>query len=229
MAAVKELKRITLFPKDDQFLTQERLMSYIVPMGDLKFLPAAKKGLSLKAVPSGELKVVESWAVDFTNVDDGVKVSVTVDRIDILCEGETDWQHFFDQAEKIIKIVLQNNPLGIARVAVGYASTRYMAENEVRPLLGEGKEETDLRKFKEKTDKIVLVDALKDAEGKEVLKYNDVHTIIVSAGHDGWTLSDDYDINTVVGSDEGTVTSNMSLFLTVGIGKLSSLAQSKEG
>lgn len=229
MTAGKELKRITLFPKDVQSLTQERLMSYITPMGDLKFLPAAKKGVSLRPVASGELKVVDSWAVDFTSVDDGVKVSVTVDRIDILCERESDWRHFFDQAEKIIKIVLQNNPRGIARVAVGYASTRFIAENKVRPLLGEGKEDTDLRKVKEKTDKIVLVDTLKDIEGKELLKYNDVHTITVTAGQDGWTLSDDYDINTVVGSDVNVVTSYISLFLTVVIEKLSSLVQNMEG
>ena len=229
MTVEKENKRITLFPNDAHPLSEEALIDYVSPMGEIDFLPKVNKGVTIRIDPSGNVDKIDAWTIEFNHSENLFKVTVDVDRVVIESESAIEWRSMLEKVYPIIEIVVKNNPEGLSRIAVGATAIGSASLEELRDFINISNEEIQDKSAREKIVRFVRVCCLPDDNGEELLKYNDVHTYKVIWQKDEFNYINDYDINTSADTDAEVVTSSLNRFLSDVIERLSETCDSHKG
>lgn len=230
MIITKETKRFTFFPKDNSLLSTEKIMEYITPMGALNFLPNVSKGYSVKFKGAQVESTEEAWTVDFNSSNqENIKVTVSDERIDILCFADLDWDEVLAKVKPVISLISANNPKGFNRIAIGSTFNGNVGNDEIEDrftlFAQEAKEERvqDLMKRSVRLEEIPL-------EGREIkLELNDVQTLTLTRKERDWNFTYDVDINTIVKSDSKVVTESIDIIFNFGKKKIAEYYESFKG
>lgn len=214
MTIEKEIKKITLFPNEVHPLSEDALIDYVSPMGELEYFPKVNKGFTIRVSPDGRVDKIDAWTAEFTHKENLFKVTVDVDRVVIETTARVELHEMLEKVTPIINIVIRNNPQGLSRIAIGFTTFGTAKLEELKNRIRISEEEFKDESAREKREQFVKVKGLKNEKGVELLKYNEVHSFKVIWHREDMRYIDDYDINTSIDTPIEAIIPSMDSFFS---------------
>ena len=127
-------RRVTLFTSIPMVYNEQTIHDYIQKLSSLKLIPSLNKGFGLKVGSDGSVIPEQMISLDFKNLEDTFKVTLGLDRFDIISalEGEKleDFLLKTDNVKKSLSAIYTNeyNRIALGLIAFIPASSEIMDE-----------------------------------------------------------------------------------------------------
>ncbi|MEE1083624.1 MAG: hypothetical protein UH850_07815 [Paludibacteraceae bacterium] len=196
-------RRVTLFTSTPMVYNEQTIPDYIQKFSTLKLIPSLNKGFGLKVGPDGSVVPEQMISLDFKNLNDTFKVTLGLDRFDIISALEDEiLEDFILKTDNVKSSLSSIYPNEFNRIALGLivfipASSDKMDE-VYKNLFNFSREEFPVEWS------ISKVIRSKVSNDEHEMTINNVYTfsrkIIINQGQNVEGLVLECDINTLVGT-----------------------------
>lgn len=209
-------RRATLFVNTPMIYNDQTLPDYIQSVAELKLIPSLNKGLGVKIAPDGSVIPEQMISLDLKNIEDSFKVTLGIDRFDIVSSlNDNSLDCFLQKVKEVINALNKiysgkYNRLALGSVCIFYTTPEKMnllynkmvnTESEEQPV------EWSIRK--------VIRTAIENERYRLII--NNVYTIsrrtVIEGGSNTDSIVLEHDINTLVGSDLSAIADLSDLFI----------------
>ena len=96
-------RRATLFLNTPMIYNDQTLPDYIQSVAELKLIPSLNKGLGVKIAPDGSVIPEQMISLDLKNIEDSFKVTLGIDRFDIVSSlNDNSLDCFLQKVKEVI-------------------------------------------------------------------------------------------------------------------------------
>lgn len=96
-------RRATLFINTPMIYNDQTLPDYIQSVAELKLIPSLNKGLGVKIAPDGSVIPEQMISLDLKNIEDSFKVTLGIDRFDIVSSlNDNSLDCFLQKVKEVI-------------------------------------------------------------------------------------------------------------------------------
>lgn len=197
-------RRATLFLNTPMIYNDQTLPDYIQSVAELKLIPSLNKGLGVKIAPDGSVIPEQMISLDLKNIEDSFKVTLGIDRFDIVSSlNDNSLDCFLQKVKEVINALNKIYSGKYNRLALGSVCIFYITPEKMNLLYNKMVNTESEEQPVEWSIRKVIRTTIENEKYKLVI--NNVYTIsrriVIEDGSNTDSIVLEHDINTLVGSD----------------------------
>ena len=209
-------RRATLFINTPMIYNDQTLPDYIQSVADLKLIPSLNKGLGVKIAPDGSVIPEQMISLDLKNIEDSFKVTLGIDRFDIVSSlNDNSLDCFLQKVKEVINALTKIYSGKYNRLALGSVCVFYITPEKMNLLYNKMVNTESEEQPVEWSIRKVIRTAIENEKYRLVI--NNVYTIsrriVIEDGSNTDSIVLEHDINTLVGSDLSAIADLSDLFI----------------
>lgn len=209
-------RRATLFVNTPMIYNDQTLPDYIQSVSELKLIPSLNKGLGVKIAPDGSVIPEQMISLDLKNIEDSFKVTLGIDRFDIISSlNDNSLDCFLQKVKEVINALNKIYSGKYNRLALGSVCIFYITPEKMNLLYNKMVNTESEELPVEWSIRKVIRTAIENEKYRLVI--NNVYTIsrriVVEDGSNTDSIVLEHDINTLVGSDLSAIADLSDLFI----------------
>lgn len=209
-------RRATLFINTPMIYNDKTLPDYIQSVAELKLIPSLNKGLGVKIAPDGSVIPEQMISLDLKNIEDSFKVTLGIDRFDIVSSlNDNSLNCFLEKVKEVINALTKIYSGKYNRLALGSVCVFYITPEKMNLLYNKMVNTESEEQPVEWSIRKVIRTAIENEKYRLVI--NNVYTIsrriVVEDGSNTDSIVLEHDINTLVGSDLSAIADLSDLFI----------------
>ena len=209
-------RRATLFLNTPMIYNDQTLPDYIQSVAELKLIPSLNKGLGVKIAPDGSVIPEQMISLDLKNIEDSFKVTLGIDRFDIVSSlNDNSLDCFLQKVKEVINALTKIYSGKYNRLALGSVCVFYITPEKMNLLYNKMVNTESEEQPVEWSIRKVIRTAIENEKYRLVI--NNVYTIsrriVIEDGSNTDSIVLEHDINTLVGSDLSAIADLSDLFI----------------
>ena len=209
-------RRATLFLNTPMIYNDQTLPDYIQSVAELKLIPSLNKGLGVKIAPDGSVIPEQMISLDLKNIEDSFKVTLGIDRFDIVSSlNDNSLDCFLQKVKEVINALNKIYSGKYNRLALGSVCIFYITPEKMNLLYNKMVNTESEEQPVEWSIRKVIRTTIENEKYKLVI--NNVYTIsrriVIEDGSNTDSIVLEHDINTLVGSDLSAIADLSDLFI----------------
>lgn len=209
-------RRATLFINTPMIYNDQTLPDYIQSVAELKLIPSLNKGLGVKIAPDGSVIPEQMISLDLKNIEDSFKVTLGIDRFDIVSSlNDNSLDCFLQKVKEVINALTKIYSGKYNRLALGSVCVFYITPEKMNLLYNKMVNTESEEQPVEWSIRKVIRTAIENEKYRLVI--NNVYTIsrriVIEDGSNTDSIVLEHDINTLVGSDLSAIADLSDLFI----------------
>ena len=209
-------RRATLFVNTPMIYNDQTLPDYIQSVAELKLIPSLNKGLGVKIAPDGSVIPEQMISLDLKNIEDSFKVTLGIDRFDIVSSlNDNSLDCFLQKVKEVINALNKIYSGKYNRLALGSVCIFYITPEKMNLLYNKMVNTESEELPVEWSIRKVIRTAIENEKYRLVI--NNVYTIsrriVIEDGSNTDSIVLEHDINTLVGSDLSAIADLSDLFI----------------
>ena len=209
-------RRATLFLNTPMIYNDQTLPDYIQSVAELKLIPSLNKGLGVKIAPDGSVIPEQMISLDLKNIEDSFKVTLGIDRFDIVSSlNDNSLDCFLQKVKEVINALNKIYSGKYNRLALGSVCIFYITPEKMNLLYNKMVNTESEELPVEWSIRKVIRTAIENEKYRLVI--NNVYTIsrriVIEDGSNTDSIVLEHDINTLVGSDLSAIADLSDLFI----------------
>lgn len=209
-------RRATLFVNTPMIYNDQTLPDYIQSVSELKLIPSLNKGLGVKIAPDGSVIPEQMISLDLKNIEDSFKVTLGIDRFDIISSlNDNSLDCFLQKVKEVINALNKIYSGKYNRLALGSVCIFYITPEKMNLLYNKMVNTESEELPVEWSIRKVIRTAIENEKYRLVI--NNVYTIsrriVIEDGSNTDSIVLEHDINTLVGSDLSAIADLSDLFI----------------
>ena len=209
-------RRATLFINTPMIYNDQTLPDYIQSVAELKLIPSLNKGLGVKIAPDGSVIPEQMISLDLKNIEDSFKVTLGIDRFDIVSSlNDNSLDCFLQKVKEVINALNKIYSGKYNRLALGSVCIFYITPEKMNLLYNKMVNTESEEQPVEWSIRKVIRTTIENEKYKLVI--NNVYTIsrriVIEDGSNTDSIVLEHDINTLVGSDLSAIADLSDLFI----------------
>lgn len=209
-------RRATLFINTPMIYNDQTLPDYIQSVAELKLIPSLNKGLGVKIAPDGSVIPEQMISLDLKNIEDSFKVTLGIDRFDIVSSlNNNSLDCFLQKVKEVINALTKIYSGKYNRLALGSVCVFYITPEKMNLLYNKMVNTESEEQPVEWSIRKVIRTAIENEKYRLVI--NNVYTIsrriVIEDGSNTDSIVLEHDINTLVGSDLSAIADLSDLFI----------------
>ena len=209
-------RRATLFLNTPMIYNDQTLPDYIQSVAELKLIPSLNKGLGVKIAPDGSVIPEQMISLDLKNIEDSFKVTLGIDRFDIVSSlNDNSLDCFLQKVKEVINALNKIYSGKYNRLALGSVCIFYITPEKMNLLYNKMVNTESEELPVEWSIRKVIRTTIENEKYKLVI--NNVYTIsrriVIEDGSNTDSIVLEHDINTLVGSDLSAIADLSDLFI----------------
>lgn len=209
-------RRVTLFLNTPMIYNDQTLPDYIQSVAELKLIPSLNKGLGVKIAPDGSVIPEQMISLDLKNIEDSFKVTLGIDRFDIVSSlNDNSLDCFLQKVKEVINALNKIYSGKYNRLALGSVCIFYITPEKMNLLYNKMVNTESEEQPVEWSIRKVIRTTIENEKYKLVI--NNVYTIsrriVIEDGSNTDSIVLEHDINTLVGSDLSAIADLSDLFI----------------
>ena len=209
-------RRATLFLNTPMIYNDQTLPDYIQSVAELKLIPSLNKGLGVKIAPDGSVIPEQMISLDLKNIEDSFKVTLGIDRFDIVSSlNDNSLDCFLQKVKEVINALTKIYSGKYNRLALGSVCVFYITPEKMNLLYNKMVNTESEEQPVEWSIRKVIRTTIENEKYKLVI--NNVYTIsrriVIEDGSNTDSIVLEHDINTLVGSDLSAIADLSDLFI----------------
>lgn len=209
-------RRATLFINTPMIYNDQTLPDYIQSVAELKLIPSLNKGLGVKIAPDGSVIPEQMISLDLKNIEDSFKVTLGIDRFDIVSSlNDNSLDCFLLKVKEVINALTKIYSGKYNRLALGSVCVFYITPEKMNLLYNKMVNTESEEQPVEWSIRKVIRTAIENEKYRLVI--NNVYTIsrriVIEDGSNTDSIVLEHDINTLVGSDLSAIADLSDLFI----------------
>lgn len=209
-------RRATLFINTPMIYNDQTLPDYIQSVAELKLIPSLNKGLGVKIAPDGSVIPEQMISLDLKNIEDSFKVTLGIDRFDIVSSlNDNSLDCFLQKVKEVINALTKIYSGKYNRLALGSVCVFYITPEKMNLLYNKMVNTESEEQPVEWSIRKVIRTTIENEKYKLVI--NNVYTIsrriVIEDGSNTDSIVLEHDINTLVGSDLSAIADLSDLFI----------------
>lgn len=209
-------RRATLFINTPMIYNDQTLPDYIQSVAELKLIPSLNKGLGVKIAPDGSVIPEQMISLDLKNIEDSFKVTLGIDRFDIVSSlNDNSLDCFLQKVKEVINALNKIYSGKYNRLALGSVCVFYITPEKMNLLYNKMVNTESEEQPVEWSIRKVIRTAIENEKYRLVI--NNVYTIsrriVIEDGSNTDSIVLEHDINTLVGSDLSAIADLSDLFI----------------
>lgn len=209
-------RRATLFLNTPMIYNDQTLPDYIQSVAELKLIPSLNKGLGVKIAPDGSVIPEQMISLDLKNIEDSFKVTLGIDRFDIVSSlNDNSLDCFLQKVKEVINALNKIYSGKYNRLALGSVCIFYITPEKMNLLYNKMVNTESEEQPVEWSIRKVIRTTIENEKYKLVI--NNVYTIsrriVIEDGSNADSIVLEHDINTLVGSDLSAIADLSDLFI----------------
>ena len=209
-------RRATLFLNTPMIYNDQTLPDYIQSVAELKLIPSLNKGLGVKIAPDGSVISEQQLSLDLKNIEDSFKVTLGIDRFDIVSSlNDNSLDCFLQKVKEVINALNKIYSGKYNRLALGSVCIFYITPEKMNLLYNKMVNTESEELPVEWSIRKVIRTAIENEKYRLVI--NNVYTIsrriVIEDGSNTDSIVLEHDINTLVGSDLSAIADLSDLFI----------------
>ena len=194
----------------------QTLPDYIQSVAELKLIPSLNKGLGVKIAPDGSVIPEQMISLDLKNIEDSFKVTLGIDRFDIVSSlNDNSLDCFLQKVKEVINALNKIYSGKYNRLALGSVCIFYITPEKMNLLYNKMVNTESEEQPVEWSIRKVIRTTIENEKYKLVI--NNVYTIsrriVIEDGSNTDSIVLEHDINTLVGSDLSAIADLSDLFI----------------
>ena len=194
----------------------QTLPDYIQSVAELKLIPSLNKGLGVKIAPDGSVIPEQMISLDLKNIEDSFKVTLGIDRFDIVSSlNDNSLDCFLQKVKEVINALNKIYSGKYNRLALGSVCIFYITPEKMNLLYNKMVNTESEEQPVEWSIRKVIRTAIENEKYRLVI--NNVYTIsrriVIEDGSNTDSIVLEHDINTLVGSDLSAIADLSDLFI----------------
>lgn len=194
----------------------QTLPDYIQSVAELKLIPSLNKGLGVKIAPDGSVIPEQMISLDLKNIEDSFKVTLGIDRFDIVSSlNDNSLDCFLQKVKEVINALNKIYSGKYNRLALGSVCIFYITPEKMNLLYNKMVNTESEELPVEWSIRKVIRTAIENEKYRLVI--NNVYTIsrriVIEDGSNTDSIVLEHDINTLVGSDLSAIADLSDLFI----------------
>ncbi len=194
----------------------QTLPDYIQSVAELKLIPSLNKGLGVKIAPDGSVIPEQMISLDLKNIEDSFKVTLGIDRFDIVSSlNDNSLDCFLQKVKEVINALTKIYSGKYNRLALGSVCVFYITPEKMNLLYNKMVNTESEEQPVEWSIRKVIRTAIENEKYRLVI--NNVYTIsrriVIEDGSNTDSIVLEHDINTLVGSDLSAIADLSDLFI----------------
>lgn len=209
-------RRATLFVNTPMIYNDQTLPDYIQSVAELKLIPSLNKGLGVKIAPDGSVIPEQMISLDLKNIEDSFKVTLGIDRFDIVSSlNDNSLDCFLQKVKEVINALNKIYSGKYNRLALGSVCIFYITPEKMNLLYNKMVNTESEELPVEWSIRKVIRTVIENEKYRLVI--NNVYTIsrriVIEDGSNTDSIVLEHDINTLVGSDLSAIADLSDLFI----------------
>ena len=194
----------------------QTLPDYIQSVAELKLIPSLNKGLGVKIAPDGSVIPEQMISLDLKNIEDSFKVTLGIDRFDIVSSlNDNSLDCFLQKVKEVINALNKIYSGKYNRLALGSVCIFYITPEKMNLLYNKMVNTESEELPVEWSIRKVIRTVIENEKYRLVI--NNVYTIsrriVIEDGSNTDSIVLEHDINTLVGSDLSAIADLSDLFI----------------
>ena len=209
-------RRATLFVNTPMIYNDQTLPDYIQSVAELKLIPSLNKGLGVKIAPDGSVIPEQMISLDLKNIEDSFKVTLGIDRFDIVSSlNDNSLDCFLQKVKEVINALNKIYSGKYNRLALGSVCIFYITPEKMNLLYNKMVNTESEELPVEWSIRKVIRTAIENEKYRLVINnvYPISRRIVIEDGSNTDSIVLEHDINTLVGSDLSAIADLSDLFI----------------